>query len=74
MDLHDELQNAKDKFVGLCPPKDYNPIRNKIGDALQKSAELFYNPLSTDDELLDRLNYLVGYIESAKETLKLKIK
>jgi hypothetical protein len=73
MDSLGELQN-NEKLMGLCPPKDYNPIHNKIANVLQKSAELFYNSLSTQEELLDRLNYLAGYIESAKEILKLQQK
>ena len=72
MDSQDELQLNKEKFIGLCPPKNYDPVANKIGDVLQQSAELFYNNLSTDDDLLERLNYLAGYIEGAKEMLKLK--
>lgn len=68
--LREFMDESTEKRITLCPPKVASPVRTKIAQTLQNVADLCYKPDATDEEIIERLGYLEGFITGIKEVLK----
>lgn len=64
--LNEFMSDNQDKRITTCAPSLGSPENIRIADMLQKSAELFYNPLTPQEELDARINFVIGFLMGVK--------